>query len=241
MELIKKWLSGNRNFIVGAILYKKFGTDEKLKKLFDAKPDAYAVRRLEEELCKMATGNKATRQRAVTSIPDGAEMPESKDPVMKALRNEWLVPYKRMCYLQQELDRVTGDESYPLYDVKNINSEEAIAKRKPIAFEILELEQECMKVWERSKHYEKEGKLPEVKSVDEFVIPDDPIELGKLIETTKRNIRRNKQLALKHPEEPQYPLLQKQYEEKREAIMTLRQAQGDKNVNDGKQSAGQQK
>jgi hypothetical protein len=221
MELIRKWLSGNKNFIVGAILYKKFGTDEKLKKLFDAKPDAYAVRRLEEELCKLAIGNKATRQRAVTSIADGAEMPESKDPVMKALRNEWILLYKRMCYLQTELDRIEG------------NSEEAIAKRKPIAFEILELEQECMKVWERRKHYEKEGKLPEVKSVEEFVIPDDPIELGKLIETTKRNIRRNKQLAVSHPDEPQYPLLQKQYEAKYDAIM--------KKVNDGKQSVGQQK
>jgi hypothetical protein len=158
MDLIKKWLSGKRNYIVGAILYKKLGADEKLKKLFASKPDAYSQKRLEEELEKLL--EKPTRPLPLThQHSDGIEMPDSTNPVLKAIRNEWLTPYKRMCYLQGELDRIEG------------NSPEAIAKRKPIAFEILELEQECMKVWERRKHYEKEGKLPEVR-VWRNLLPD---------------------------------------------------------------------
>jgi hypothetical protein len=215
MDLIKKWLSGSKNFIVGAVLYKKFGTDEKLKKLFEGRPDAYSQKRLEEELAKLLQKPKLVAQ-SPKKISDADEMPVSKDPVLKALRNEWLPLYKRMCYLQQELDRYEG------------NSEEAIAKRKPIAFEILELEQNCMVIWERRRHYEKNGSLPEVKE-STFEIPTDPVELGKWIEATQRNIRRNKQLAAKHPDKPEFPLRQKQYEEKLEAIM--------KKVNNGKQSS----
>lgn len=216
MELIRKWLSGNRNFIVGAVLYKKFGTDEKLKKLFSGIPDAYSQKRLAEELEKLVAKPKVVLQSKQSRQGDADDMPESKDPVLKALRNEWLPLYKKMCYLQSELDRYEG------------NSQEEIAKRKPIAFEILELEQECMKIWARRGYYEKNGSLPEVKEQEE-AIPTDPVELGKLIEATKRNIRRNKQLSEDHPDNTVYPLKQRQYEEKLERIM--------KKVNDGKQSA----
>jgi hypothetical protein len=215
MELIRKWLSGNRNFIVGAVLYKKFGTDEKLKKLFNGIPDAYSQKRLAEELERLLEKPKVVLQ-STKSHGDANEMPESKDPVLKALRNEWMAPYKRMCYLQSELDRYEG------------NSPEEIATRKPIAFEILELEQECMKIWARRGYYEKNGSLPEVREQEEE-IPTDPVELGKLIEATKRNIRRNKQLSEDHPDNTVYPLKQRQYEEKLERIM--------KKVNHGKQSA----
>jgi hypothetical protein len=228
MELIKKWLSGNRNYIVGAVLYKKFGSDEKLKKLFESRPDAYSQKRLVEELTKMADNKRPPVAPLITDHSSRSEMPQSKDPVLKALRNEWLVPYKRMCYLQAELDRVTTDDSFPLYDVNDKNSPEAIAKRKPIAFEILELEQQCMQIWARRSHYEKNGSLPEVKEQEEAV-PTDPVELGKLIEATKRNIRRNKQLTETHPGNTIYPLKQRQYETKLERIM--------KNVNHGEKPA----
>lgn len=219
MELIQKWLSGKKNFHVGTILYKKFGTDEKLKKLFGGKPDAYLEKRLEEELKKLLQKPKIVLQPKVVHKIEAEEMPESKDPVLKALREEWMKPYQRMKYLQHELDRHEG------------NTPETIATRKLIAFEILQLEQECMRTWDRRRRYLKEAKLPEVKEPGEFVIPSDPFELQRLIDTTKRNIRRNKQLAAKHSDKPQYALLQKQYEEELEAIM--------KKVNDGKQSAGQ--
>lgn len=229
MELIRKWLSGNRNFIVGVVLYKKFGTDDKLKKLFDGKPDMYLQTRLSEELTKLQ-GKPRLIVQPKKKVSEAGAMPESQDPVLKALRNEWLVPYKRMCYLQSELDRVSSDE-YPLYDINNVNSPEAISNRKTIAFEILELEQQCIVIWKRRNHYEKEGKLPEVKE-KKYDIPTDPIELGQKIETLKRNIRRNKERAARHPDKAQYPLLQKQYEEELQYIM--------KQKDNGKQVPGKQ-
>lgn len=227
MELIHKWLSGNKNFIVGAILYKKFGTDAKLKKLFEGAHDAYKHKRLEEELRKLLQKPKLVVQ-VDKKLSEAGEMAESKDPVLKAIREEWTKPYQRMKYLQGELDRTAGSESFPLYDINTINSKENIAKRKEIAFEILELEQECMRIWKRRNYYLQEGKLPEVKE-KKYEVPTDPVELGRKIETLKRNIRRNKERAEKFQDKPQYPLLQKQYEEELEFIMKMK--------GDGKQSA----
>lgn len=203
MDLIKKWLSGNRNYIVGAVLYKKFGTDEKLKKLFDGKPDSYLQKRLAEELSALLGKPKVVLQSSPKSTEDG-EMPESNDPVLKAFREEWLPLYKRMQYHVRELDRYSG------------NSEAEIAYRKPIAFEVLKLEQQCLAIWEKRKYYEKHGKLEDAK---EFEIPTDPLELGKTIETLKRNIRRNKDLSEKHPGKPNYALRVKKYEEQLQQIL----------------------
>lgn len=212
MELIKKWLSGKRNYLVGAVLYKQLGTDEKLKKLFEGKATEHLQQLLEDSLSALLEKPKVVLQPAAKKS-DADEMPKSADPVLEALRQEWLVPYQKMNYLRHELDR------YP------DNTDEQIAKRKPICAEILELEQQCMQVWARRDHYLKEGKLPEVKN-NELVLPEDPIALGKLIESLKRNVRRNKQLAEKHPGNAVYPHKVKQYEAELHGLL--------KKMNDGK-------
>lgn len=204
MELIKKWLFGSKNFLVGAILYKQFGQDESLKKLFTGKPDGYMQKRLEEALSALLQQPKVIRQQPAKS--EAEEMPVSADAVLMAIRNEWTPIYQRMNYLRHELDRYEG------------NSPEEIAIRKPIAFEILELEQQCMKLWARRDHYLKHGQLPEVKEAT-IEIPKDPVELGRLIETLKRNIRRNKQAASTNPANTIYPLKIRQYEEQLQHIL----------------------
>jgi hypothetical protein len=215
MDLINKWLSGKKNFHVGAILYKKFGTDEKLKKLFEGKPDPYTQKRLEEALVTLAQKPKVVLQSPSKTESD--EMPASVDPVLSSIRQQWRPIYQRMNYLRHELDKYEG------------NSPEVIAKREPIAFEILDLEQQCMVIWKRRRHYEQHGSLPDVKPV-EAPLPDDPVELGKMIETAKRNIRRNKQYAAEYPNNPSYPQRVKNYEAELERIL--------KKTNDAKRPIG---
>ncbi len=205
MELIQKWLSGSRNFIVGAILYKKFGTDKDLKKLFGGKKDPYLQKKLEEALAGLLEQPKVILQES-PKAPEADEMPDSSDPVLKAIRNEWVPLYQKMNYLRHHLDTREG------------NSPEDIAFRRPIAHDILELEQKCMHIWDKRSYYLKNGRLPEVKE-NKAPLPEDPVKLGKLIESLKRNIRRNKQLAEKHPDNPIYPMKAKQYEEELQQVM----------------------
>lgn len=199
MDLLNKWLAGKKNYHVGTVLYDHFGTDKKLKQLFAGNPDVYRIKRLEQaitDLMKLPTSVLVNRKpNEQTDV-----MPATSDPVLEALRNEWSPLYQRMQYLRHELDRFEG------------NSTEVIAQRKPIAYEILELEQQCMNIWTRRDHYMQHGNLPEVKN-NVHVIPTDPAALASLIDTTKRNLRRNKQLAAKNPASTIYPLKVIQYQE----------------------------
>lgn len=207
MELIKNWLSGKRNYFVGAILYKQFGTDQEKKKLFEGKPTLHLQQVLEQSLSELLEKPKVVLQPTPVK-KETEEMPASADAVLEALRAEWLPLYQRMNYLRHELDKWEG------------NSTEAIKARGPLAFEILNLEQQCMRIWERREYYLKNGTLPEVKPQKTTEIPQDPVELGKKLETLKRNIRRNKAKAKQHPDNPSYPLLVKQHEEELQQIMT---------------------
>jgi hypothetical protein len=212
MELIKKWLSGKRNYLVGAVLYKQFGSDGLLKKLFEGSRTDHTQQLLEEALSALLQKPKEVLQPAAKK-GDADEMPKSEDPVLEALRNEWLLPYQKMNYLRHELDRYLD------------NTEDEIAKRKALCDQILELEQQCMKTWTKRDHYMKHGQLPEVKEFQK-PIPRDPVELGKAIETAKRNIRRNKAAAEKHPDNPIYPQKAKQYEAELQDLLKTTHGQG---------------
>lgn len=199
MELIKQWLSGSRNYHVGAVLYQKYGDNEKLKKLLDGPPSDNLVKMLTKELEALLTAPSKPAPLPLKSAQI-EEMPDSSDQVLQALKNEWKAPFQRMNYLRHELDRYLDD-----------NSEQQAIRRR-LAEEILELEQQCMLSWERRNHYLAKGQLPEVKE-DETVIPDNPEALGRLIETTKRNIRRNKDKAAKYPDNPAYAFNLQKYQQ----------------------------
>jgi len=206
MELIKKWLSGKKNFHVGVVLYDQFGTDKKLKQLFESGPDEHKQNRLERELTKLLAKPPELLQTRAQKPGDSHEMPKSHNPVLEALRNEWNTPYQRMQYLRHELDKYVG------------NTPQSIALRHPIAKEILELEQICMRVWSRRDYYLVHGDLPEVK-IDDVPMPTDPVLLGRMIQNIERNIRRNKKLIIDHPTNVEYPLRLKMYEDRLEGIM----------------------
>jgi hypothetical protein len=189
MELIRKWLAGSRNYYTGVVLYNHYGTDPRLKKYFEGEPDPIKQKKLEAELAAQLDPSRKPKQGSCNKETD--EMPAGVDAVLQSLRHEWLPLYQRMNYLRHELDRF--EEIYPLHLVEDgipDNSPQAIARRRPIAFEILELEQRCMKIWARRDHYIDTGQLPEVTPIGD-PIPENPVELGITIETLKRNIRRN--------------------------------------------------
>lgn len=220
MDLIKKWLSGSRNFIIGAVLYKTFGTDEKLKTLFAGPATPYLKERLCSELSALLEKPKVLVQDTPQKI-EAETMPESKDPVLQALRNEWMPLYQRMNYLRHELDQYGAATSAQHNSI-----------RKEIALEILSLERGCMKVWDRRGRYLKEGKLDEVKEKSD-ALPDDPVELVKAEDSAKRNIRRNRQLSAANPGNAVYPQKVKIYED---LLLQIQAKQAKMKSNEGAKS-----
>lgn len=204
MYAVQTWLSGQRNFYVGKSIYKTLGKNQRLKDLLEKGKTPTA-----EELLLKAMQDLVTAPVTIPSTPlitkTTDEMPAGTDPVQQSIRAEWMAPYQQMNYKRHELDR---------YDTDSI---EHIKARKKLAFEILELEQQCMKLWEKRDYYLKHGKLPDIAE-KVIEVPTDPVELGKLIESIKKNIRRNRKLQVEHPDKPVYAEKYKEYKQKFEQL-----------------------
>lgn len=203
MQIIDDWLHNGKNFIVGACIYEAIGHDQALKQLFEHGETDYSSKRLLDALIGLNQGDAAValHPSSVAKVVGKEEaeqtlqsMPETDNDVLNAIRNEWLPIYKAMNYKIAALD-LWG----------NNNSKEAMADRKILAEEILQLEQQVMKLWEKADTYKETGKLPDSPNKG-FVRPLDPVQLANAINTCKRTIRRHRSDMAKHADKPQYAL-----------------------------------
>ncbi|MBG9378566.1 hypothetical protein I5907_20185 [Panacibacter sp. DH6] len=163
---IRGWLTGGQNFIVGRGLYKQLGDDDDIKQQLLKGENAGTRRLLWESLENLL---RRPVKEAIIVDSTASEMPASNDTVRKALREEWSPLYTRMNYLRARIDEYGGS-----------NNSETVALREPIAFEILDLEDQCEAIWAKRSHYLEHGSLPDLDQ-KEFTIPEDSRELAKLL------------------------------------------------------------
>ena len=222
VQIILNWLGGQQNFTVGATLYKTFGTEEAFKNELSEGETPELKVRLSQELQKLVIppekpqeSHKFPQDEPPTGIgqlatgelrPDSSEMPGSDDEVLQAIRNEWHPLYQRMNLLRYSLDKYGPD-----------NSPEAIAYRKPLTFEIRQLEKQCNAIWAKRDHYIKEGKLPFGNEL-KVEIPTEPVELAMLINNIKKSIRTNRKLMKDNPGNPVYAERYNQYKQKHKLV-----------------------
>lgn len=197
MDIINNWLNGKRNYYVGVAIYNTFGHDAGLKKLFATK-SAYAEQKLVEALQGLV-------QKVVT-VPQTPKptpsMPDTADPVLIAIKNEWMPLYVAMNFKRQQLHNYRhihpcSCKNYPdcghQLSTKEKELNELYKKtRKTLAFEILDLEQQCQNCWDKRDYYLTHKVLPNQEAKPKFEKPTDPLELGRAVEACKKNIRRNR-------------------------------------------------
>lgn len=198
MEVIKRWLNGSQSFVVGRLYYKQFGKNKVLQQLLDNGETPFAKTELIKALTLLLTEEKKPEQ--IPEIIKLDLMPKGTDDITTSIELEWRPSYQRMKFLTHQLHKYGAD-----------NSEQTREQCRLMCLEILQLEQACMKCWEKLDHYKLHGKLPEVKE-EKLIIPDNPLDLAILIQTLKRNIRRNKEKAKKNPVNSDYPARVAMYE-----------------------------
>jgi hypothetical protein len=183
MQLIDNWCKGNRNFFTGRSLYKTFGTDDDLKRLFDCGPTEENKKRLVIELEKLQSKTVQVKpvQKAIAIIEDGF------DEVSNSLNNEWKKLYAEMKLYQTKLD-LYGDS----------NSQSSINACFEICKTIKEKEQLMMRAVERFDYYKIHKRLPDAEE-KEVKIPTDPLKLSRYIENVAKYIRR-----YRHSENPDH-------------------------------------
>lgn len=152
---ITQWLNSRRDYKLGVALFKVYGNDETLLKVFAQGHSDYRQGRLVSELTELAKtkGNmaepiaaKEPKFEAVTFTEQ--QMPENSfDPKQDPYREKWMPHYKAMQNLCARLRDFENDEM-----------------RGEACFEILRLEEICQDYWNRADYYRRTGQhLPERK------------------------------------------------------------------------------
>lgn len=192
MDLIQKWLDGERNYIIGRIIYQNIGKDDGLKSVLSGGNTAQNQALLEEALSSMITP-------AAAAMPVRPVAHAVEDDVIKAIRAE-----------RSPISQQMNKERHDLHQFGESNDAEAISVRKELAFSILDKEQDVEQLWDKEKYYREHGTLPFVAPVT-VPIPDDKVKLAAFIRNVERNIRRNRQLMKEHPDKPIYAQKYEEY------------------------------
>lgn len=206
MQVIKHWLTGNRNFHVGKAIYAIVGDNPSIKSLLDQGETPFAVDKLTDYLVHFSI-EKLTNAQAPAPVDS---MPDSDNSILIAIKNEWLPLYQKINYLRHSLDApaLKGEEKAKAF--VDENSDEAINYRFPIAKEILDLEKRVMLIWDKREHYLQHGSLP-FEQDKKQEIPTDPLELAALITSIKKNIRYNRKKLADNPAAAKYASLLEHY------------------------------
>lgn len=185
-QLLINWMNSGRSYIVGSILYDKFGHDESVKKLLKTGKSQYTEKALLSAIQSMLKDDSPKKESPIEITSGMEKMPESDDNVLQALRKEWMPAYTEMNYKRHQLDQYLEDET-----------DKAVMQRSALAKSILELEQYCMSVWAKREHYIKYSSLPGT-SIEKEVI-SDPFAAANRISNVKVYIRRYRSELKKNP------------------------------------------
>lgn len=190
MKLIIEWLNNdNKNYYIGKSIYQSVSKDTLVIAQLNKGKSAGNMQLLIDEMTKLIKVDCKVEKEASTFIDN--------DIVLAALNNEWKEKYARMNSIRYAMDAFNGD-----------NSKAVIEKRHEMAKEILSLEKEIEIIWAKRDYYKANGKLPDSAN-NEKPLPTNAVELGKLIESIKKYIRRyksTKDINASHAEKYQYYL-----------------------------------
>jgi hypothetical protein len=193
MELLQRWYNGTQDYWAGVRLYNAFGKDALLKKYFSNTTNTVTSRfRLKQAI----EGMLYIPQTVPLSIGEGVgvrsstetvrhdTMPDSPDIVLQSIKDKWMPLYTRMNLLRHNLEPARSER-----------------QRGQMAFEILDLEQQCIKLWQQADFYKKNGTCtPMGDHEDKPQLIIDPLKVGIRIEALKRFVRKYKQFLKTTPQ-----------------------------------------
>lgn len=196
MQSIREWLCSNKNYDVGVTLYQIYGEVDALKDMFAQGYSAYRQQRLELVLREIVSSAKVSEVEFVVADADEPvvvvlEEPKSKfEPPEEQVKKDddpyhdkWMPLYAKMKFLQHNLHNATSDE-----------------ERGGMAFEILELERQCMVWWGYRDEYLRTGhKISEGEFIQENTIVDMN-QLQRHLNNARSNLSKAKKKVNENPE-----------------------------------------
>lgn len=158
---IKEWLNSSRDFGVGVALYRLHGSDDFLMEVFEQGFSEVRAKRLLAEMLKLKDvvpeddfydkKESLVEMKTVEVAVESEFMPETSVRVENdRYRGDWMPLYQKMNMLRHRLE-MTGCD----------------VERGRMAHEILDLERNCMEIWDKRDYFLKYGEVKkELKVID---------------------------------------------------------------------------
>lgn len=210
MDEIKAWLTGAKNYDAGVLLYLRHGKDPLLRKVFAEPASDFKKKKLETALRELLQVKKAKAVEMVASketllqkdIVAATGWPTEKDDVLTALHLQWKPLFSEMNALCAQIYEVA------LQGEKDPGKQ---AEAGRMAHRIIDLDDQCDKIYAQREYYLQYGKLPDEAAPAKLVVDSKKLYLA--FENSKKYVRQYKAKLVKHPENVNFAKQLKKYEE----------------------------
>jgi len=210
MDVIRKWLNGTRNYDDGIKLYRVFGRDDKLKRMFGSEgPSDFKKKKLLkalQEIVAEAPLSKKTEKAVSSPILVPAENPtviitqqfsdkdkkwrSSRDEVEEALFQQWKPLFAELMNLTARVGDIAraGERD----NLKRIEAGR-------MALRICDLDDELDEIYKQRDQYLQSGEKPQAFPYGEVCI--DPIRMPLKLANHQRYVREYKLKLAKKPDD----------------------------------------
>lgn len=165
MDDIRFWLNGRRDYTTGVVLYLKHGSDPLLIRLFrDEAVSDFKKQKLAQALQQMLPAKAGSPAKipiipkipvpAIPEIPTANRWSRQRDALEESLYQQWKPVYQEMMNLCARI----GDVARA--GLKDPNKEQEAGR---MALRILELDDECDRLYYNRDHYKEHKTMPEEK------------------------------------------------------------------------------
>lgn len=187
MRLIHNWLNGDKEYWTGVAIYKAYGKNELLKKMFASVKSDYHAEKLADELQKLCQPKQVAP--SPSAAPKVIEVPKdfSNTELFSITKNNTDKRYKEVMNARAVLFAMVDSEQ----DLTLINTPDKVAARKPLCFDVVMGYRQVSADYDTVDFVKKNGKLPneEAKEDDDKLNADDIPD--ELVFTKLDNARKN--------------------------------------------------
>jgi hypothetical protein len=191
---LKAWLNGARSYAKGVVLYRMFGKDEELKKIFSTGETEARKKRLIQAIDEIVNPkepvNKLPEHVTRLQVQPSAS---AEDPTIANLKAQAIPLLKKRDAIHSKLLLIPSDE-----------------ERGKAAHELLDLDDQVDEIYNQIRHFEKHKVLPEANLPFESIT--DPARWPARYETCGRYVRRYRKELDEDPADEKAKQLLEKYE-----------------------------
>ncbi|MGN7786793.1 hypothetical protein ACTJIJ_19830 [Niabella sp. 22666] len=211
MKDVRDWFNGSKDYAGGVALYNKYGADATMKRLFAEPESPFKYQLLKDELESFLSVNSGEFPEfpilppAIPILPtnpvpeiskptvESGAWPVAFDEVTSALKMQWQPLFSEMINLCNRVGDVAKE------GLRDANKKEEAGR---MALRILELDDQCEKIYQQREHYLQYGTLP-VKQTDPVEIALDSKLWPTRLANHQRYVRDYKAKLAKSPDNTQ--------------------------------------